>query len=69
MDALLEQTAGIAAQVHDQRIDALGTQFLDQPAHVARGAAVVLLAGGAGIVVLIKTRYIDDADLRDLARR
>ena len=40
----------------------LGLQLVDQPAHVARGAAVVLVAGALRVDVLIEPRHVDDAD-------
>ena len=38
-------------------------RLANQALHVARGAAIVLRTGAAGIVILIKTRHGDDADL------
>ena len=37
-------------------------ELIQQLAHIARGAAVILLAGGSRFEVLIKARHVDDAD-------
>ena len=37
-------------------------ELVDQAAHVARGAAVVLVAGRAGVEVLVEARHGDHAD-------
>ena len=44
-------------------LGAVLAQLADQPLHVARGAAEILRAGAARVVVLIETRHGDDADL------
>ena len=55
--------AAVATQVEHQCVErALCLQLADQPPYVARGGAVVGVAGAARVVVLVKTRHGDDAD-------
>ena len=46
---------------------AFGAQFIDQPRHVARGAAVVLVAAGLPRPHRIEARHADHADVQLLA--
>ena len=60
--------AAIGAQIHDEHFGAVLAQLADQALHVAGGAAVILGAGAARVVILVEARHGDDADL-DFARR
>ncbi len=55
-------SAAVGAQIHDEHFGAVLAQLADQSLHVAGGAAIVLRAGPARIVILIETRHRDDAD-------
>ena len=54
--------AAIAAQVHDQAIDALFLKFADKTFHILGRAGVVLVAIRQGAIVAIKRGHFDDAN-------
>ena len=62
-DRLAQVAAAVLAQVEHEAVDAaFGLELVEQLADVARGAAELLLAGGARVVVLVEGRHRDDAD-------
>ena len=66
-DGFGEVAAAVFAQVEHHAVDAaFGLEFVDQLAHVTRGAAVFLVAGRARVVVLVEGRHGDHADLEFL---
>ena len=58
-----QQAATVAAQVHDQAVDAFLLQLADQARDIAGRAAVRLIASPSGLGILVEARHVDDADL------
>src|SRR5690606_3631100 len=66
-DRLRQVAATVVTQVDYQTIDILALELIEQPPHVARGAAIVLVAGALRRNVLVEPRNRDHADLVGLA--
>src|SRR5699024_9275729 len=61
-DGLDERAATVAAQIHHQSVDVLVSEFVDEPAHVARAGAIVGLVVRAPFKVDIEHRHANHAD-------